>query len=528
VTVAACMTLLVVPLVPGALRAGTPAALLGLPAESIAVVLVLVVIDRRWVRAVVAGAFGVLVVAGIAVGALDTGFRATIDRPFDPAQDGGAVVNAWGVVADAASTATAVLIVVLLLAVAVAGAILLSRAALRVGRTIRNEGRRGRIALVTVTAAWVLGSVAGLHVLPGAPVAASGAVETIVDASARTAASIEGQREFERAVDVDPLDGMQPAALLSGLAGKDVVVAFVESYGKVAVQDAAFTHSVAKALEDGQGVLDRDGYSARSAFLTSPTFGGVSWLAHSTLQSGVWVDSQTKYDRLVVGDRLTLTRAFDEAGWRTVAIVPSNKRAWQAGTSFFGFDDVLDSRNMGYRGPAFGYARMPDQYTWKLFYDRELGARHPPVMAEMDLVSSHTPWTPLPSLVPWDEVGNGSVFDPQPAQGLSAAVAWTDPKRVQALYGQSVEYSLDTVFSFLDTYDQPDLVLVLLGDHQPARIVSGAAADHDVPITIIAKDPAVFDSISSWGWEDGVRPSAAAPVWRMDQFRDRFVAAFSW
>jgi hypothetical protein len=183
---------------------------------------------------------------------------------------------------------------------------------------------------------------------------------------------------------------------------------------------------------------------------------------------------------------------------------------------------------MGYRGPAFGYARMPDQYTWKLFYDRELGARHPPVMAEMDLVSSHTPWTPLPSLVPWDEVGNGSVFDPQPAQGLSAAVAWTDPKRVQALYGQSVEYSLDTVFSFLDTYDQPDLVLVLLGDHQPARIVSGAAADHDVPITIIAKDPAVFDSISSWGWEDGVRPSAAAPVWRMDQFRDRFVAAFSW
>ena len=70
-------------------------------------------------------------------------------------------------------------------------------------------------------------------------------------------------------------------------------------------------------------------------------------------------------------------------------------------------------------------------------------------------------------------------------------------------------------------------MLVVLGDHQPARIVSGPDADHDVPVTIISKDPAVFDAIASWRWEDGVHPSADAPVWRMDQFRDRFVEAFS-
>jgi hypothetical protein len=32
------------------------------------------------------------------------------------------------------------------------------------------------------------------------------------------------------------------------------------------------------------------GFSAKSTFLTSPTFGGISWLAHSTLQSGMWID----------------------------------------------------------------------------------------------------------------------------------------------------------------------------------------------------------------------------------------------
>ena len=78
---------------------------------------------------------------------------------------------------------------------------------------------------------------------------------------------------------------------------------------------------------------------------------------------------------------------------------------------------------------------------------------------------------------------------------------WPDPQRVQEVYGQSVEYTLGTMFSFLHTYDQPNLVLIVLGDHQPARIVSGPDADHDVPITIISKDPSVFDAIASWQWE---------------------------
>ncbi|MCW2492864.1 MAG: hypothetical protein JWN47_2228, partial [Frankiales bacterium] len=54
----------------------------------------------------------------------------------------------------------------------------------------------------------------------------------------------------------------------------------------------------------------------------------------------------------------------------------------------------------------------------------------------------------------------------------------------------------------------------------------GPGASHDVPITIIARDPAVMDRISGWGWQDGLRPDANAPVWPMDAFRDRFLTAF--
>ena len=167
---------------------------------------------------------------------------------------------------------------------------------------------------------------------------------------------------------------------------------------------------------------------------------------------------------------------------------------------------------MGYRGPAFSYARMPDQYTWKHFYDQELAARHDPVLAEIDFVSSHTPWTPLPSLVPWAEVGDGSVFDPQPARGTGAGRGLARPANAcRRLYGKSVEYTLGAMFSFLHTYDQPNLVLIVLGDHQPARIVSGPDADHDVPITIISKDPSVFDAIASWRWDAGVTRRRRTP-----------------
>jgi hypothetical protein len=78
----------------------------------------------------------------------------------------------------------------------------------------------------------------------------------------------------------------------------------------------------------------------------------------------------------------------------------------------------------------------------------------------------------------------------------------------------------------VETYGNDNLVLVFLGDHQAAPVVTGENASHDVPITIVARDPAVLDRITGWGWDNGLKPSPQAPVWRMDAFRDRFLTAF--
>jgi hypothetical protein len=527
VTAAAFAALVLAPLLAGALTKGTPAALLSLPAESIAVVLILLAIPGRRLRWIVAAAFGVLVVGATVLAALDLGFEATVDRAFSLTDDGPALISAFGVVEDATGTANAVLIVIVLVGLLIGAVILLARAALRAERVTVRSGRTGRVAAAAVTTTWIVCAVIGVQLLPGVPFASSDSASALVATSEQTAQSLRDQVSFRRAVQTDRFSGVPADQLLSVLKGKDVVIAFIESYGKVAVQDSSFSPAVDRVLQAGDAQLTHDGYSAQSAFLTSPTFGGVSWLAHSTVQSGVWVDSRQNYERLTSGDRFTLTRAFHDGGWRTVSVIPSNKEPWDVGKAFYDYDEMLKSLDMGYRGPTYSYARIPDQYTWQHFYDTELSHPHAPVMAEIDFVSSHTPWTPLPHLIPWSDIGDGSVYDPQPAQGLTPVEVWPDAKKVQKLYGESVQYSLGAMFSFLHTYDQPNMVLIVLGDHQPARIVSGARADHDVPISIISKDPSVFEKIASWHWDAGVLPSPSAPVWRMDQFRDRFFEAFT-
>ena len=400
-------------------------------------------------------------------------------------------------------------------------------ALLRLGRVVQRHPRPSLVGAGVAGLAFTTCALLGVQTVHAWPVASTEASQYVYDQVVQVPQGLRDQREFAKAAETDPLRDVPPDRLFPGLAGKDVLLVFVESYGRVAVQDTSYSRGINEVLDRGTDELEAAGYQSRSAFLTSPTYGAGSWLAHSTMQSGLWVENQQRYDVLVTSPRLTLSDLFGRAGWRTVGDVPANTHDWPQG-EFYDYDQVYDSRNVGYQGPKFGYPTMPDQYTLDAFHRFELDqADRSPVFAELDLISSHAPWAPLPRMVPWDQVGDGSVFEGMPEQGRTRAETWQDAAHVQQAYGESVEYTLSTMFSFLHTFDQPNLVLIVLGDHQPARIVSGPDADHDVPITIISKDPSVFDAIASWQWDAGVKPAGDAPVWPMDQFRNRFVEAFS-
>jgi hypothetical protein len=525
-TVLACLLVWFALVAPNEIGRLTLRAFVRIPVEGlivVALVLVLPVRARRVVALFVGVFLGLLTIVKI----MDMGFFAALDRPFNPVTDWAYFGPAVGLLNDSVGRAGAIGSVVAAAALVVAVLIFMTLSVVRLTRLVSRHHTVSIRTVAVLGVVWILCAVSGVQIVAGSPIASTSAAGLAYDQVREVRAGVQDQQTFAKAAAVDAFRDTPGHDLLTGLRGKDVIVAFVESYGRVAVQDSAFSPQVDAVLDAGTSRLRAAGFSSRSAFLTSPTFGGISWLAHSTLQSGLWIDNQQRYNELVAGDRLTLSDAFERAGWRTVGDVPSNQEAWPEGTSFYHYDTIYDDRNVGYLGPTFSYANMPDQYILSAFQRLELAkAGHAPVMAEIDLVSSHTPWAPLPHLIDWSQVGDGSVFDSMPAQGASPDVVWRDPDQVRAAYGQSIEYSLNTLVSFVQTYADDNLVLVVLGDHQPATIVTGPDASHDVPITIIAHDPAVMARISGWGWQDGMRPGPQAPVWPMDAFRDRFLTAY--
>jgi phosphatidylglycerophosphate synthase len=473
-------------------------------------------------RRALASIAGVLLSLIVLVKVLDIGFFTAFDRPFRPLDDSSYLGIGIETLRDAIGSASANLVVAVAAVLIVAILSLPVLALLRVTRVAAGHRVWALRAATALGVVWL-----ALRVL-GAPVASSSAAELAVDEVRAVRANVAARAAFTRALGHDRFRATPGSRLLTGLRGKDVLLVFVESYGKVAVQDSSISPRIDALLERGTSRLRAEGFSSRSAFLTSPTFGGLSWLAHSTLQSGLVVNGQWRYDQLVKRDRFTLTRAFKRAGWRGVGVMPGNHRAWPEGSSFYHYDTVYDRRNLGYRGPDFGLPPMPDQYTLETLQRRELAKRHrSPLFAEVDLISSHAPWTRIPRLTSWDEVGDGSIFDRLPAEESTQASLFGDSERARAAYGHSVEYSLNTIFSFVRRYGDDDLVMVVLGDHQPATLVTGHDdPSHDVPVSVIAHDPRVMDRIAGWSWQDGMLPSPRAPVWGMSAFRDRFLTAF--
>jgi phosphatidylglycerophosphate synthase len=524
-TVLAAVLVWVVLVAPDQPKYLTLSAFLRIPLEGlvvIAVALFLPAVPRRIV-AVIAGLALTLVVV---LKVVEYGFFTTFNRPFDPIGDTSSVGIGITTMREVLGRTEADLIIVGVAVGVIALVVVLILAMLRL-TTVAAAHRRPALRVIAgVGAVWGLCWLFGAQLLSHTPIASTLSAGVVVDNVQALRADIHDQSVFASQIKHDSFRNTPANQLLTGLRGKDVLLVFVEAYGQQAVQGRQFSPEVDAALSNGDKQLASAGFSSRSGFLTSSTYGGISWLAHSTLQSGVWVNSQRRYNQLMTTNRFTLSDAFKEAGWRTVDDVPSNDYYWPQGTSYYHYDKLYDRRNVGYKGPTFTYASMPDQYTYAALQRLELSkTNRPPLFAEVDTVSSHMPWNRIPEQIPWNEVGNGSIFNHVPMDHETGAF-WSNPPRVQAAYGRSIVYSLNSLISFVKHANDKKLVMVMLGDHQPLPIVSGHNSNHDVPISIIARDPKVLQQIGSWGWNPGLQPKANAPVWPMSAFRNRFFTAF--
>lgn len=320
------------------------------------------------------------------------------------------------------------------------------------------------------------------------------------------------------------------SGFLGQLVEHDVVLAFVESYGVSALYDPRFSPVILSRLD----VLERrmavaDLHLATGA-LVAPTQGGQSWLAHGSLSSGLWLSNQLRYDLMLASGRQTLIDDFRDSGHRTVAVMPAITLAWPEGERL-GYEQIFVHRNMGYAGPELNWVTMPDQYTWS-FLERVVltpdDDDERPVFAEVGLISSHAPWTPiLPVLDDWESIGDGSIFNLWKNAGDHPNELWRDIDRVREHYALSLDYAIDAMTSYAERYVDDRTLLIVVGDHQAAPLIIGSDASRAVPMHVISRDPAMIEPFLDWGFQRGALPDPKREPEGMEVFRSWFVRAFS-
>jgi hypothetical protein len=314
--------------------------------------------------------------------------------------------------------------------------------------------------------------------------------------------------------------------LLSGLQGKDVLLTFIESYGMAALEDPEFAAVIRPRLDTLAERARAAGLHLATGKLISPTQGGQSWYAHGTVISGLWLSNQLRYELLIASERETLVDDFRHAGYRTAALMPAITMRWPDGVRL-GYDAVHTAANIAYGGPPLYWVTMPDQFTWSYLQRnvRRSGDTRPQFV-EAAMVSSHAPWTPILPMIDWDHVGDGSGFEPFRQEGHPPEELWIDTELLRVQYAQSIDYSLQAMAGYAERWLDERTLLIVIGDHQAAPWVTGATSA-EVPVHVLARDPALLEPFLDWGFVAGAFPDVTQAPHAMSEFRGWFVRAFS-
>lgn len=386
------------------------------------------------------------------------------------------------------------------------------------------------IAVSGGVSAVVLGIVLSVIVWPGWTKANLSAIgnRAVMEQARMAVRTREQQREFRLEMAQDNLRADEQS--IPGLTGIDVLLIFVESYGLSALEVEPFATVIEPRLRGIERNLDDAGIEMASAWLETPTAGGQSWLAHASILSGLWVDNNAKYQSLAIGERATLIDLFERTGHRSVAVMPAILWPWPEGEAL-GYDRIYKAEDLKYRANPFNWVTMPDQFTLSAFERMERAvprSDRKAVFAKIALISSHAPWTPIAELVDWSDIDEGGmVFDEMATRGPSPAEVWSDPDLVRRHFTNALDYVLAVVGSYAARYVDDETLVIVLGDHQPAPIVTGPGSAPRVPIHILAKDEALIDPFLQAGYRKGLWPGEQGSFFPMSEFRNQLVRGFA-
>ncbi len=333
--------------------------------------------------------------------------------------------------------------------------------------------------------------------------------------------SVLAQDANEVLPDTDPLGSFD----LPLLKNSDVIVHFFESYGATAYDNPFIANKIQKSKSNFTSAIKSTGRYVVSGFISPPTFGGNSWLSHASFMTGLDVRHLSTYDLMVTQDRPTLADRFKSIGYRSVALMPGMKTEWPEG-SFYGFDRIYGEKELDYRGPDFGWWRIPDQYSLAKISKLEIDKiNRQPLFLFFTTITPHMPFRPTPPYQPdWSQITSDAPFENNMVKtSLNMAPDWTN---LQPAYADTLAYTFDYLTGYLQLYANKNITWIILGDHQPPSSVSGKDVRWDVPVHIISGNQTIIKSLIGKGFIEGLEPSDA-PIDTMHQLPVTLLQIFS-
>jgi hypothetical protein len=291
---------------------------------------------------------------------------------------------------------------------------------------------------------------------------------------------------------------------LQQLRGADVQFILLESYGSTVFRNREHLERVQSSLDAFTILMGQLGYFTASSTLDSSTYGGGSWLAHATLASGVRIADGRDFAVIRNVDLpITMASAFGSAGYRSVVVQPGTTRRFPEG-EVRGFAAKYYVPDLGYQGPPFGWATMPDQYVIDFIHRKEIAPSRVPVFAQFALVSSHAPWSVQPPVVEdWSEIGDGKIFHQLGAR--TYPITWSTMSRGGDAYAESILYDFEVMKRYIAQMVERPTFFILMGDHQPP-ILPGDDASPSVPVHLLSKDQALIARFAQAGFVPGMIP----------------------
>jgi hypothetical protein len=306
----------------------------------------------------------------------------------------------------------------------------------------------------------------------------------------------------------------------------DVQLLLVESYGRLLITDPEAGPAWREQITDLEQRLRAKGWDMVSAFSRAPISGGRSWLAEGTLLTGIYVRFEAIFQHLVsdISKTPNLVSYLDSQGYETIVLAPKVRpRPGVELINRYNYDQQIGAIELDYHGPRYGWGIIPDQYSLEHTQENVLSKVEGPLFFNFHMVSSHAPWQVIPEIQDdWRSIETGENPEGHDEQFRLATpgeemisrmrryqrknpqymwMGYADALKVDA-YAAAVKYDLELLTRYLEGMER-DAIVIIMGDHQPP-ILSREDSSFDVPIHILARDPALLEEFREQGFVDGL------------------------